>query len=409
MRKIYNPAWAHHEAMRQAAQRWHRAGRLPQPQLEAIRAAYPLDFYRPTIYLRILLFLLVSLAYLVAAGLLGLFIYSLTDTHSYHAGRETLVFGSTFLLAALAGQFVLLNLIRTSRLYHAGSDQALLYLSLGFAAATVFCFLEVGRPPVEGDWLTLGSAYLPLLLVPVLGLLLLATVSYADPLVAAAAYLTTLALLANLLLRFGSGRLLLPFAVMAAAVGLYYLVRRLGRRPDYWYYRYCLLTLKALALATFYLGGNYLMVREANAALSGDYVSRQIPFALIFYLLTALLPLAYLAHGLRRPDRVWLLTGLAALAFSGYTVRFYHSVLPPAVASALIGAGLVALMALALRYLRTPRHGLTADPDDAPSERPGLNLEALIVAQTAHAPQAPEPGFQFGGGQTGGGGAEGKW
>ena len=409
MRKAYNSAWPYHEAIRQAGRSWYRAGLLPLPQLEAIRAAYPLDFYRPNIYLRILLFLLVSLAYLVAAGLLGLFIYSLMDTHSYHAGRETLVFGITFLLAALAGQFVLINLIRTSRLYHAGSDQALLYISLGFAAAAIFCFLDAGLPPVEGDWLTLGSAYLPLLLVPVLGLLVLATLSYADPLVAATAYLTTLALLANLLLRFSSGRLLLPFAVMTAAVGLYYLVRRLGRRPDYCYYRYCLLTLKALALVTFYLGGNYLVVREANASLSGDYVSRQIPFALVFYLLTTLIPLAYLAHGLRRPDRVWLLTGLATLAFSGYTVRFYHSVLPPAVASALLGAALVALMALALYYLRAPRHGLTAVPDDATSERPGLNLEALIVAQTAHAPQAPEPGFQFGGGQTGGGGAEGNW
>ena len=75
----------------------------------------------------------------------------------------------------------------------------------------------------------------------------------------------------------------------------------------------------------------------------------------------------------------------------------------------MLGALLIGLMAAALRYLRTPRHGLTAAPDDAAIERPGLNFEALIVAQTAHAPQAPESGFQFGGGQAGGGGAEGQW
>ena len=83
--------------------------------------------------------------------------------------------------------------------------------------------------------------------------------------------------------------------------------------------------------------------------------------------------------------------------------------LPPAVASALLGAVLIGLMAAALRYLHRPRHGLTTAPADDSVERPGLNLEALIVAQTAHAPQAPEPGLQFGGGQSGGGGAEGQY
>jgi hypothetical protein len=57
----------------------------------------------------------------------------------------------------------------------------------------------------------------------------------------------------------------------------------------------------------------------------------------------------------------------------------------------------------ALRYLRTPRHGLTAAPDDEAT--PHFNLESLIVAQTAHVPAAPEAGFQFGGGHSGGGGA----
>ncbi|OWP62466.1 hypothetical protein CDA63_13795 [Hymenobacter amundsenii] len=409
MIKAYNPTWAHQEALRQAARRWQRRGQISQPQLQTINETYPLDFYRPVIYLRILLFLLVALGYFAATGILGLFIYSAGQDQSFGSNHEEIVFGITCLLASLGGHSLLLNIIRSSRTYRAGSDQALLYISLGLAAAAIFCFVETGRPSIGGDWLTLNSPYLPLLLLPVLGLLILASVSYADPLVAATAYLTGLALVANILLRFGSGRLLLPFAVMAAAAGLYYLVRRLGQRADYWYYRSCLLTLQALALATFYLGGNYLVVREANAALSGELISQQLPFALVFYLLTAVIPLVYLAYGLHRPNRVWLLTGLAALAFSGYTVRFYHSVLPPTLASALLGAFLVALMALALRYLRTPRHGLTAASDDEATERPGLNLEALIVAQTAHAPQAPEPGFQFGGGQSGGGGAEGQW
>lgn len=406
MNKAYNPAWARHEALQTAAQNWHRRGLLPLPQLQAIRAAYPLDYYRPNIYLQILLFLLTMLGYMAVLGLIFLFTAGLFES-TFNWSAPILI-GLAALLAALAGQFALQQLIASSRTYRAGSDQALLYLSLGFAALAGQAVVDAALPNVL-DFLLLDSPYLALWLLPVLALLVWATARFGDALLAALSYAAVLVLAANGLLQFGAGRLVLPFVVMALAVGLYQLVRYLAARTDYWYYRTCFIALEVLALATFYLGGNYLIVREGNAAIGGLPVSTQIPFALVFWLFTGLIPLFYLYQGLRHHRRVWLLVGLAALAFSGYTLRFYHSVLPPAVASALLGAFLIGLMAAALRYLRTPRHGLSTAPPDNPTERPGLNLEALIVAQTAHAPQGPEPGFRFGGGQSGGGGAEGQW
>ncbi|MFD2785956.1 hypothetical protein [Hymenobacter rubripertinctus] len=407
MFKAYNSAWPRHEALREAARGWYRAGLLPLPQLEAIRAAYPPDFYRPNIYLRILLFLLMTLGYFAAAGMLALLLYSVANDLSGGQIREQATIGVVCLLSALGGQLLLRQLIRTGRTYRAGSDQALLYISLGFAAAAMYCFADL-LTPNSLDLLALNG--IVLVLLPVLLLLVLALIAYADALVAIAAYAVALALVTDLLLRTTFGILFVPFAVIGLAVGLYTLVRYLVPHTDFWYYQTCFIALKVVALLTFYLGGNYLVVREASAAIRNESTSHQISFALFFYLFTALIPLLYIYQGLRRPDRVWLLTGLVTLAFSGYTVRFYHSVLPPTVASALLGALLIVLMALALRYLRTPRHGLTAAPNDASTaERPGLNLEALIVAQTAHAPQVPEPGFQFGGGQSGGGGAEGQW
>ncbi|RFP66121.1 hypothetical protein D0N36_05220 [Hymenobacter lapidiphilus] len=406
MNKAYNPVWARNSALQAAAYRWNRRGLLPLPQLQAIREAYPLDYYRPNIYLRILLFLLTVLGYVAAGGIIAVSAYELLQ--STLSSSDTAIIGLIALLAAVAGQLVLRQIITSSRTYHAGSDQALLYLSLSFAGGALYCFMLVLLPP-SADLFALTSPYLALWLLPVLALLLWATARFGDALVAALAYMVALLLLANALLQFGVGRLMLPFAVMALAAVLYRLVRYLATRTDYWYYRTCFITLEVLALATFYLGGNYLVVREDNAAIGGLPVSTQIPFAPVFYVLTALVPLFYLYYGLRRHRRTWLLTGLVALAFSGYTLRFYHSVLPPAVASALLGAFLIGLMAAALRYLRTPRHGLTAAPADDSGGRPGLNLEALIVAQTAHAPQAPEPGLQFGGGQSGGGGAQGQY
>ena len=404
--KAYDPAWAHHEAVRADARHWHRAGLLPEAQLQAIRAAYPLDFYRPNIYLRILLFVVTVVAAFLGVGL-GALVLFIPIANSIQGENESIFFGICALLCAGAGFFILEAVIRTSRHYRAGPDLALLYLALGWASTAWFAFMRL-LPLEDSSTSFLTFSYLPLFLLPVLALLLLAVVRYGDALVTAAAYGVVLALLANTLLRFGIGRLVLPFAVMLLAVGLYQVGQRLARRVDYLYYQYCFVTLKALALSTFYLGGNYLVVREANAAISGASVSTQIPLAWLFYGFTAVIPLAYLYQGLRRPDRVWLLTGLAALGFSGYTVRYYHSVLPPAVASALLGALLVGLMAAALRYLRPARHGLTAAADAA-DPRPGLNLESLIVAQTAPAPTAPAPGFEFGGGHSGGGGADGRF
>ncbi|UOR04358.1 hypothetical protein MUN82_15590 [Hymenobacter aerilatus] len=404
--KAYNPTWARNEVLRTDVRRWHQAGLLTLPQLEAIQQSYPLNFYRPPLYLRLLLFVLTVVAWLLAAGLGFFFFLGPLAQASRIDLPETIIIGVGFELYALGSWLILENFIRANQLYRAGHDVALLYMTLGCASAAMFCLLSPLLP--SSNLLALTSPLLPLFLLPVLGILLVAIIRYADALVTAAAYGVVLALLANALLRFEAGRLLLPFAVMLLSVGLYQLGQRLARRTDYLYYQYCFLTLKTLALVTFYLGGNYMVVREGNAAISGDLVSQQIPFAWVFYLSTALIPLYYIYHGLRRPDRVWLLTGLVAVAFSGYTVRFYHSVLPPEVASTLLGAALVALTGALLRYLRTPRHGLTAAADTA--HYSGLNLEALVTAETAaRQGHTPASHFGFGGGQSGGGGATGQF
>ncbi len=291
-------------------------------------------------------------------------------------------------------------------------DNALLYIALGCFVFLLFYAAGKVAPEPYYYSFSLASPYLVLVLLPTLALLLLATVRYADRLVAVAAYLTFLLLLTNSLLQLSVGRLVLPFVLMLASVAVYALVRRLTKRPDQLYYQHCLSLLKALTLVTFYLGGNYLVVREGNAALSEMSVSTQISLAWLFYFFTASIPLAYTLVGLRRADRIWLLVGLLSLAFSTYTLRYYRSLLPPEIAATLAGTGLVLFVVWVLRYLRPPRHGLSAHLDSVSADKAysALNLESLIVAQTAPAAAPPEPaGFEFGGGQSGGGGAEGRF
>lgn len=392
--KAYNPAWALHEAMHATTARWHRRNLLTPAQQLAIQATYPLDFYRPGLFLRIGLFIFACIGAFGGAGFFAL----LTELKHFRAVAMLGGFGT---LAAL--EFF----IRSSRLYHAGADQALLYIALGWFSVVLADVVQDAVPYSSRYDSSLGSSYLFLILGPLFLLFLAATIRYADRLVAAGTYLLLLLLLANWLLQVSAGRLVLPFVLMLASGAAYWLVKRLSQRPDYLYYRRCLLVLQALALATFYLAGNYYVVREGNAQLSSQYVSAQIPFAPLFCLFTAVIPLVYIAVGLRHPSRIWLLTGLAAAVFSLFTLRYYRALMPPEIAAVLAGTVLLALAAWAARYLRPARHGLTSLTDDEHSSH--FNLEALVVAQTAVVPQAPPPGFQFGGGHSGGGGADGTY
>lgn len=392
--KAYNPVWPYRETMQAASTRWQRRGLITAEQQQAIQAAHPLEFYRPGLFLRIGLFIFACIG---AFGGIG-FVALLTELDHF----KTLAF-----LSAVGTWAALEFFIRSSRLYHAGADTALLYIALGWTSTGLAILLDEALPLVFHSTMSVGNGYTSLLLSPLLLLFLLATIRYADRLVAAATYVLAVALVANWLLQWPTGRLLLPFALMLVAVGLYRVVALLRRRPDFLYYRACLTVVEILTLATFYLAGNYYIVREGNALLSGSFRSAQIPFAPVFYLFTALVPFLYIAVGLRRPSRVWLLTGLAAGAFSLFTLRYYHSLLPPELAAVLAGLVLLAVAVWASRYLRPARHGLTSLPDD--EQPPHFNLESLVVAQTAVAPTAPEPGFQFGGGHSGGGGAEGVY
>jgi len=400
--KAYNPDWAYFAAVQKLAAHWQKQALITPVQHEAIKAAHPLGFAQPHLFIRIGIFIFTLVGCFSCSGFVSLIFYD---------GLQDSSFAVAGLLCGLGSLFVLEMAIRGSQLYHSGADNALLYFTLGCFVFVIFYVIGESTPPPYSYHFSLGNPYVTLALLPMAGLLVAATVRYADRWVAALAYLTLLTLLTSLLLQVELGRVLLPFAVMLASAAAYFLLQRLAQRPDYLYYKPCLDLVKALALGTFYLGGNYLVVREGNALLSDNPflpVSPQIPLAALFYLFTAGIPLLYIYVGLRRPHRLWLITGLLTLAFSLYTLRFYRSVLPPEIAATLGGAFLVGLTFWAFRYLRTPRYGLTAAaPDD--DQQQLFNIESLIVAQTAHAPTPQAPSFEFGGGSSGGGGAEGSY
>lgn len=63
------------------------------------------------------------------------------------------------------------------------------------------------------------------------------------------------------------------------------------------------------------------------------------------------------------------------------------------------------------RYLRTPKHGFTAEAPDHPHALEQLPVEWIILVESFSntAAQPADPGVRFGGGTTGGGGAGGQY
>ncbi|UOQ71739.1 hypothetical protein [Hymenobacter cellulosilyticus] len=405
-KKAYNEEWIFNRLVQDTARRWGKAKLLLPEQVKAIGEAFPSEFYQPHLFIRIALFIFTCLGNMTAAGLVFLAVMGIGSPR----GDSEEVRGLLGCLLCGGGSLLLLEvLISSNHLYRSGVDNALLYLGVAYFAVALVIGYDLLMPhSIDLDDLQEYGLLWPLLALLAV-VMLTAIIRYADPLAAALTQLLYLGIVGAVVLRLPLGRALLPFALMLACVGSYWLVRQLTRRPDYLYYRPAVRTVKALTLAFFYLAGNYLVVREANALLNHLEFSQQIPFAPLFYLFTVAIPLVYLYQGLRRADRILLYAGLLGLCFSIYTYRFYRSVLPPEWALTLGGLFLIGLSGWALRYLRPARHGLTSQPAGSPAFSQ-LNLESLVMSHVTESSLQPhEPGFQFGGGESGGGGAEGKW
>ena len=131
--------------------------------------------------------------------------------------------------------------------------------------------------------------------------------------------------------------------------------------------------------------------------------------------LTALVPLALLATGIRTRRRILLDAGGILAALSLVTVRAYWHIADTWLVLSAAGAALIAI-ALALQRLldRAPgreRRGFTADPLFAnPARGHALTVAATVAAfaPVARRMTAQEPGVQGRGGASGGGGAGGE-
>ena len=354
-------------------------------EYQHIRASYPYHFYTPNIYIRAGLFLLTAVILLCCLG-----IFMLGGVSSENGIGILLIFFGVVSYAAL--EFFIYD----RKVYRSGIDDALLWIASGLILAGInLCTNHIDASMESLIVFLLATA---------------AVLRYADHLMALVAYGACLSVIFHVTIGLGpAARAFLPFLIMAVAGVLYLLFTRLSTEQRLRNYHSCLLLLRMATLLSFYLAGNYYIVRELNANISGS--SGPVALSWLWWLLTVIIPIIYLIRGIQKKDIIFLWAGLALVAAAIFTVRYYYHILPAELAMIIGGSVLIGGTYGLIRYLHSPKYGLTSIASDDPHLLEKLHIEALIAAETFHtaATQPADTGVHFGGGSGGGGGATGEF
>jgi hypothetical protein len=365
-----------------AAKELLQDGLLTLPQYKESKKAFPINFKQGNLFVRVGLFLFTSLC-VGFSILLFMWLKGGIDSGEKSMGGLLLFFGVS--LTVLNEYF-----IRERHWYRQGSDNALCYASLLCLGISFSILMNIKNETLIAFMATL--------------LMTIAAVRYGDPLLAFGAFY---GLIYAFLFAFDATempQMVLPFVCAATSLAVYFFAKNGLKKVDWFYWEDCFMVLEIAGLAGFYGFINYNVV---DILLHNDpEVSISMPFNFIFALLTAVVPLVYLAYGILKKDRIlWILGGLGIVA-SILTYRIYHSIMPLEWALTLAGIILLALAIILMQYLKTPRNGFSYEP-----ERHRNNaLESLIVSQLLHqTPSNTEGGIEYGGGDFGGGGASGDY
>jgi hypothetical protein len=357
-------------------------GIITATEYQRIVAAHPFKLYTPNIFVRIGLFLLTVLVVAAGLGLTVLLGMGIGDH-----GIEILL-----ILWGLAAYVALEYIIHTRGMFRCGVDDALLWIA--------GCLVYSGLSWITGmpESLSIGI----ILILAAWGAL-----RYADRLMAIVAYAALLELIFQQLILHWSATI--PFVFMAISVIAHSFFTRLLAKESMRHYHASLYLLRMAALLSFYLAGNYFVMQYLNPSARDE--TAPVALSWLWWTLTAIIPIGYIAWGVRKKDAIILWTGLALVAASVFTVRYYHHILPAEAAMILAGMILIATSYLLIRYLRKPRHGFTSAATDDPHPLQDLPVEQLIIAETfkSFPTQSPDQTPGFGGGSGGGAGAGGTY
>jgi hypothetical protein len=360
---------------------------ISEEEHAGIAMHYPVKLYTPNIFIRIGLFLATAISAMAGFGILTLMF-------DFRSGFDVILpFYSIFLYAALEW------FVNRTKHFHSGVDDALLWFSMGFIFGAVNYFVS--------DISDLALASLCFILAAY------ATVRFANWVMSGVMVLSFFVMIFYGLTPIGSlMKIFLPFLVMIISFFIYLLTKKNKNKKPFRHYRSCLLAIEVIALIGIYASVNYFIVRELSNELFNLHLpdGASITGGWFFWAATLLIPPVYIFLSLRNKDAVLLRVGLLLFVASIFTIRYYYSFAPIEVLMTIGGAVLMGLIYFVIRYLRTPRHGITSEQhEDLYADVP--QLEGLVIAETFHRSPVPasDDGFRFGGGSGGGAGASGQY
>ncbi len=382
---MYNKLFVKNLQVQEGAETLHSEGLLNDEQLKKAYYEFPSHFYHANIFVKIGLFIFTTLVLIFVQGLFFMLVAELLFRSKDH------IWGSFQLIISVIMFFMIENaaFFQKRKFYRSGTDNALIYA----ACLSLICSLVMVFK-LSNDSLTAVSI--------ACGITGIAARRYGDIFLSIVALLLLNVLLFLILIKFPFGKAILPFATMLYWGIIGYFARHLKQKDSYYYWHDAADITETIALLGFYVGGNYWFVRECSASLNHQYPSVQVPFAAVFYLFMVIIPLVYFYGAHRFRERKFLIMSLLCIVFSIITYRNYHSVAPLEIALTVGGAFLIGLSIFLIQKLKTPQYGFS----DEPSITKNSLLETLITSQILKSHHTPDnSGIQFGGGDTGGGGA----
>jgi hypothetical protein len=386
----YNTAELEKTTVLSEAKNLYKSNLLDEDQWNGIRKDYTSQLYTPSIFMRIVLFIFSVIGMSTAIGPFGLIISGMEIV-----GYRILSFILGLLILIITERW----LIKEKKHYRSGITEAGIFSGLSFIAFSI-----------------LGSGPETIILYPIVGALLalFAAIRYLNIFSLVLALFFISWILFQLITEIGGIiEALMPLLFMTFFAILYWNSSLLERKLSNVIFDTQFVILKTISLLMFYIAGNYFVVRELSITLMGfDLANHEdIPFAFIFYTLTALVPIAYLYWGIKKKSILFIRIGLLTFGLSVITFKYYFSLGYPVATITISGGLLIAISLALLTYLKKIRNGFTREL--IMQEKLGSkDLAAIIASQTLGGNQptgTTNDEIIFKGGKFGGGGASSSW
>ena len=381
----YNKTSLHNEWIQQQSTAALENNFINREEAEHIKQKFPVHFYTPNIFIRIGLFLLTLVIACFSFGLVALlFLSSIDDLYQGLA-----LFFSILTYCALE------YMIQRKRHFRSGVDDALLWVS------AIMFFWSMS------DILNAGSLTNCIL---VFIISFYCSLRFADRIMSTVALLSFLGILFFVFTdHLRISKAIIPFVLMAACAAVYFLIKTLEKKESLKNYAHCFTMIIIVSLLSFYAAGNYYVVREVNNAIFHLTNDGSLPFGWLFWILTVLIPILYIARGIQQRDAIFLRVGLLLIAAMIFTVRYYYHLIPHEVFMTIAGFILLVVSYTMIKYLKQPKYGFTYAELNKQNEFEKLQIESLLIAETLGQQATPAETTKFGGGSFGGGGAGGEF